>query len=265
MKTILMAFVALIVSVTIALCAAQIPGIINSTIDVLINSGELESAIKDQVDSEFDSKVDEATEYTLSGVWTFNETLPLFENGDGVEYDIAFTSNGKSYTCINFYNTPGTVVDVTMNYLVEKTGSVGLVFDNAYDSGWFNDDYRLVDFGSIPQFVSEEFYNWLIANAVQEVYVSGVWVFDDSAPENDGKAIEQSVNFSFESDEGVVTVNKMVISGHGELSYEPYSTESEIYAHDSNWCLSQTVDFGTTPQKVSLEFYQWLTAHAVNQ
>lgn len=104
----------------------------------------------------------------VSGVWTFNDTLPLFENGDSIEYDIAFTSNGKSYMCINCYNTPGPVGDVTMNYYVEKTGFVGPDFDNAYDSGWANDDYRLVDFGSIPQFVSEEFYTWLTANATQQ-------------------------------------------------------------------------------------------------
>ena len=104
----------------------------------------------------------------VSGVWTFNDTLPLFENGDSIEYDIAFTSNGKSYTFIECYNTPGPVGDVTMNYYVEKTGIVGPDSDNAYDSGWANDDYRLVDFGSIPQFVSEEFYTWLTANATQQ-------------------------------------------------------------------------------------------------
>ena len=104
----------------------------------------------------------------VSGVWTFNDTLPLFENGDSIGYDIAFTSNGKSYTFIECYNTPGPVGDVTMNYYVEKTGNVGSDYDNAYDSGWANDDYRLVDFGSIPQFVSEEFYTWLTANATQQ-------------------------------------------------------------------------------------------------
>lgn len=104
----------------------------------------------------------------VSGVWTFNDTLPLFENGDSIGYDIAFTSNGKSYTFIECYNTPGPGGGVSMNYFVEKTGIIGPDSDNAYDSGWANDDYRLVDFGSIPQFVSEEFYTWLTANATQQ-------------------------------------------------------------------------------------------------
>ena len=103
----------------------------------------------------------------INGKWYFNETIPEFENGDSIEYDIAFTSNGKSYMCINCYNTPGPVDGVTMYYYVKKAGILDTEGDVTYDLGWADDAYRTIDFGAAYQEVSDEFYTWLTANAVQ--------------------------------------------------------------------------------------------------
>lgn len=169
MKKILLAFVSIIISIVVAVMSSSLVDRLQETIDDIVEN-ELDSMVQDAVDSSIDDleTMEPDEQKYVSGVWTFNDTLPLFENGDSIGYDIAFTSNGKSYTFIECYNTPGPVGDVTINYYVEKTGIVGSDCDNAYESGWVNDDYRLVDFGSIPQFVSEEFYTWLTANATQQ-------------------------------------------------------------------------------------------------
>lgn len=168
MKTILMAFVAIVVSITIALCAAQIPGIINSTIDELINSGELESAIQDQVNSELESEVEKATGYTVSGVFVFNE-VPSIPEDFYLEQEVSFTSFNTQYNklyIVNALMSGGS----EMSYIYLGTSTLMPdAHDVIYTSDvWEAEAYRSIDFGTTSQEVSEEFYTWLTANAVKQ-------------------------------------------------------------------------------------------------
>lgn len=56
--------------------------------------------------------------------------------------------------------------------------------NQAYDfTGWQNEAYKTIDFGSSPQEVSQEFYNYLTANATEQsskdVSISGKYTFNN--------------------------------------------------------------------------------------
>ena len=92
--------------------------------------------------------------------------------------------------------------------------------------------------------------------------VSGVWVFGEGAPYTDGEQIDQSVNFVCDG----INCNFISAQENG-LDFQPIGTEIDNYVYDSMWIEEayRTVDFGTTPQEVSEEFYAWFTANAVKQ
>lgn len=97
--------------------------------------------------------------YELSGEWTWNDTLPIpsregyiaepvqfnqwyyyiYIQGDGLWYDDDLDPSD---------DMPTQVYDPTMT--------------------WFDDEYKTIDFGSTPQEVSEELYNYVRANATQQ-------------------------------------------------------------------------------------------------
>lgn len=91
--------------------------------------------------------------------------------------------------------------------------------------------------------------------------VSGVWVFNESISLPDEGGIGQSVNFVCDG----VNCNEILVSDHS-VTFNPLSQQigSEVYLY--GWIEEyRTVDFGTTPQEVSEEFYAWFTANAVKQ
>lgn len=92
----------------------------------------------------------------ISGVWTFNETLKKRP-----EYGAAsFISNGIEYTGM----TEGLSVGA---YVLKYLGATVNVYSYATNT-WTDEIYRTVDFGTTSQTVSDEFYTWLTANAVQQ-------------------------------------------------------------------------------------------------
>lgn len=134
----------------------------------------------------------------LSGVWKFNETITesgwaasadatkeyinftAYKNDDVPTYQyIGFNlqhyySGDKSWDNLQFLKT-STSADMSYVWAKPSTATYGL--------GWSYEKRRTVDFGSTPQTVSEEFYAWFTANAVQRtdlkpIYkrVDGAWV-----------------------------------------------------------------------------------------
>ena len=97
---------------------------------------------------------------TISGIRRLNERL---------------TITGFTQT-VNFTNAQGTeFTGMSMNDIgrflaFQYKGNVA--YNHIYNdtSSWLNKDVRLrvLDFGDIPQEVSEKFYTWLIANSVEE-------------------------------------------------------------------------------------------------
>lgn len=93
--------------------------------------------------------------FPISGVWTFNEIVTV---GNSAEYGVNFSSNGTAYKEIKT-NFKGYF------YYIDVDGG----YNSAYSSSaWKDEAYRTVDFGTTPQAVTVEFYNWLATNAVPQ-------------------------------------------------------------------------------------------------
>ena len=86
--------------------------------------------------------------YSLSGVWMWHETLDL-SNNPGYQ-KIKYTSNGSSFG----------------SYFI-NTNQLGYGFAAYYKvaTGWANEAWRTVDYGTEEQVVTKEFYEWFVANA----------------------------------------------------------------------------------------------------
>lgn len=98
----------------------------------------------------------------INGKWYFNETLP--GETEGANQEVKFVSNRKEYDGIRRYY--GTKYGYTVEYILPEDSPA--VFRMDGDDVWWTDEaYRTVDFGAAYQEVSDEFYAWLTANAVQ--------------------------------------------------------------------------------------------------
>ena len=150
------------------------------------------------------------------------------------------------------------------------------VYDPEADIPW-EYDLNYIDFGTEPQSVSAEFYNWLTANATELVDISGKWRFREVlTPPAD--AFKETVSFLNGGDSFNAMYAKTVAdtTGFGLEFSKITASGGEIllaYADGaygdlfavSGWAddTYRTVDFGTESQAVSVEFYNWLTGNAV--
>lgn len=141
--------------------------------------------------------------------------------------------------------------------------------------------------------VSDEFYEWFTANAVEQKQISGVWKFNDvlvdlpyvGVDAGIGDYISQNIAFTTvatASDEtnvySVRSICSEIIAGNHYI-YGPemyYCVESLQPSYNDNlpqtYCVyreewyygdgSKTLNFGTEPQYVSIDFYNWFTVNA---
>lgn len=98
----------------------------------------------------------------INGKWYFNEVL----NFDGVDndkfmIDVTFESKGESFKSIEYNYDKGRFAYWTTDDIVKSVYSFGS------SKIWTDEAYRTIDFGAAYQEVSDDFYNWLTANAVQ--------------------------------------------------------------------------------------------------
>lgn len=97
---------------------------------------------------------------TVSGVWKWNDTLSQL---NGITQSVNFHSNNVAYTEIE--------------YSTGLTGPFNMHYDSTtvYDANiWTNEAYKTIDFGSSPQEVSQNFYDFLTANATYQSTVKTV-------------------------------------------------------------------------------------------
>lgn len=117
-----------------------------------------------------------ATTYTLSGKWKLGESEAIFTKpGWWYTQTINFTSNGASFTAITVDNASA-AVESQMWYINGSTQTI--VFGKEYSGVWVNTAYCNIDFGSTPQTVTEEFYNWFVENATYQGYTVKVTHWD---------------------------------------------------------------------------------------
>lgn len=113
---------------------------------------------------------------TLSGIWTFNESVKMtgwanladatkeyvnytaYQNADNLLYNyIGFNlQHYREYDNLQFLKTS---ITADMMYVWAKPSSA------TYGLGWIYDKSRIIDFGEVEQTVSDEFYTWFTANA----------------------------------------------------------------------------------------------------
>ena len=177
----------------------------------------------------------------------------------------------------------------------------GGMWGGGWISETYGTDFQIITIPEDSE-VTAEFYEWFTANAVEVVEhtVSGVWKFKDvlTVPSED---FEQVVNFQClvnlpsesVSYTGISQLTANLTSIHivryGEVhmtldsttpDMTPFLTQTGtslpcevwVYVYDElggYWREAglfgsgyQTIDFGTEPQTVSAEFYEWLTANA---
>ena len=128
------------------------------------------SGYADSAKSNAVSYVIEVETYELSGTWRFNETL-TFTEGLTVSEDVTFSSYTNSTDGVTTYFKKMVFVDngnyFDVRYVSNSTGRAIPVYESV-GSGWpsfATDDTRVVNFGSTPQIVSKDFYDWFTANA----------------------------------------------------------------------------------------------------
>lgn len=111
-------------------------------------------SIKTWVEEKFEKKP-----IVLSGVWQFDDDL----TGEA----------GTIEQSIKFERPGGEVFSSIIFYMDENGDDASLsiynsTYDNnetVFDKGWIDQSYRIIDFGTEPQEVSQEFYDWFVANA----------------------------------------------------------------------------------------------------
>lgn len=105
---------------------------------------------------------------TIQGKWQFNKVLDGFtftrDDGPGsmfINEDVNFTSNSNSYT---YFEICGVYTTANTSYMDYDSIDNGPIYAGG-DSWLLGEEYRTIDFGTDPQEVSEEFYNFFVANA----------------------------------------------------------------------------------------------------
>ena len=238
------------------------------------------------------------SEFTLSGVWTFNDFVTPW---DGLDVLINFTSAGEEFVGLMV------ISDSTIDYIYPEDAYDFSYF--AYErypvtssfitSGWFDSAYQTIDFGSSPQPVSREFYEWFISNAKQEgvEYIKGYWMFNDEINLQilDDICLENWLNNGEDDDAWRFDIDfvsngqhfEYMATGDGTIATIPCAHGYEmLYGNKYNgyiWSYAfndgegvdpagnihawsdeayRIVDFGSIPKAVPIEFYQWLLENA---
>ena len=104
--------------------------------------------------------------FTISGTWVFNESLSAVP--DYTLYKVNFTTNGMSVVGIYYYADGGRWDYI---YKFDDWGNLDVTALVYGTDGWRDQSYRTVDFGTTPQTVDEEFYEWFTANAVKQMKI----------------------------------------------------------------------------------------------
>ncbi len=198
--------------------------------------------------------------YYISGQYLFNATV----NGTSpsIMEEVNFKSNGTNYNKITIASD--------LNYYTSSNNFV-LVGQPDIGGMYMDSNYKMLDFGSTNQEVSKEFLDWINANATKQVYektVSGVWKFKASISTGVGYGdpdIVQYINFTAKGN----TYNRMVRKFPNETMGQLHYNNTFIYGNApgaDEWSeTDRIVDFGSTPQGMTNEFYTWFTANATKQ
>ena len=225
------------------------------------------------------------TTYKLSGKWTFNDQLTQtgWASGTVVKHEqVNFyilvdgsSSTGES-TSFDYYPA-GTM---EQSFASNENRNCSTILMNAsrlymlyhfegcsggascITIGKTNSTYKIVDFGSTPQVVSEEFYNWFIANATKGVVTTSTATITSAsitpntmfvcpsatvkiaATLNKGNKTE-TLNYRVVIDEYAFNSNGTAITKTGEQEIYTFSSSDEniTYTYNANSRVSTSYFF----------------------
>lgn len=110
----------------------------------------------------------------IRGTWYFNSVISEIPAYETVTFQ--FTCGDTNYEGLGMDWRGG---DGLMFY-IENAGITGVSSPPLYYAGgqyWFNPECRTIDFGTVPQEISDEFYTWLKNNAIS-LTLEGKWRFN---------------------------------------------------------------------------------------
>ena len=207
------------------------------------------------IDSDNNNVCDNCNSKVLYGIWVFKDNPTYTKDMEQVIY---FTTGSGLY-CSGIKVWTDTMDIFVDYYEVFDTWSC---WDNKCEGTWRSDNEK-VNFGTQPQPVSTEFFNWVMANANREyAEVSGKWTFNTTLI--DDVDFNQFVNFS-------INVNGEIVSYKNIYNYSGLvyfnSNSDYVIPYNTSWVNKEymTIDFGNTPQEVFVVFYDWLIANATQQ
>lgn len=128
------------------------------------------------------TKTDQPQTERVEGIWVFNNTLT--DDLPTGKYYVELTCNNIVFDYMN--KTDYSSLAYLSNEKIEELdGSNGIQVYfyeewESYSVGWTDELYRTIDFGTTPQTVTKEFYNWLTTNAVKQESIVGTWVLNST-------------------------------------------------------------------------------------
>lgn len=113
----------------------------------------------------------EPGKFYMYGVWKFNDILTYLGEEPEDAYiayaEVNFTSAGEEFSVIQWDAINFGEIVTFLGYC--SPANSGLPGAHPYEQEvWKDKKYQTVDFGIEPQEVTEEFYNWMLANAVKQ-------------------------------------------------------------------------------------------------
>ena len=245
--------------------------------------------------------------YALSGKWKFNDTFTMwmFDNynvsdsglwgSGGLVQNITFISNNQTFSKFDIaLSNSQNLVTLHIKYDSEHSVYTQYSHDWQYVEKYYglpitfmNDNYNILDFGSTPQEVSKEFYEWFTTNATkQETYtLSGKWKWNDvltyhdnsnwldTAPDGITTNTLPKLHFSCIINGEVQEFNYISFQTNCDLVYRNYTVVNNTNLHvaetviygDPVWLqddIAKIIDFGTEEYEVNAYFWNWFMQNA---
>ena len=98
----------------------------------------------------------------ISGIWVWNDSLPFAETAVA-EYNLTFKSGNDNYTSLYVHDSDYDPMGGAL--LAYGASGYAVYIDSRFETGFTNEVYKTIDFGTTPQTVSDNFYTYLTANA----------------------------------------------------------------------------------------------------
>lgn len=227
-----------------------------------------------------DPEIKPVPDMMISGVWVFNDTVDI---DNQLTQEVSFVSTdqmGEGSVAYIAVNIEEGFIGNSLTYTLES-GVKPFVYNT---EGWEAEAMRTVNFGTTEQWVSGEFYNWLVANATQQTdepeeepdtpevkTIKGVWVFKETidCTENveeeinatsNGKTISKiqcTYTSTIDNTQLIYITGKTAIGDDMvEIVYNSYggnAWKDEAY---------RTINLGMVEQTVDDAFYAWFIANA---